>query len=45
MEKSDAKLKELTNKYELKIWACTKSGFHGSFEDLDEKLGKTSPAM
>ena len=29
--KSDAKLKELTNEYEHKIWACTKSGFHGNF--------------
>lgn len=44
--KSDAKLKELTSEYEHKIRACTKLGFHGNFEDLDEeKLGKTSPAM
>ena len=34
--KSDAKLKELTNEYGHKIRACTKSRFHGKFEDLDE---------
>ena len=45
-KKFQEKFAKLTNEYESKIAACTESGFHGQFDEIDEaRFGRTSPAI